>query len=117
MGPKELYKLSKEIGKLVATVRNTVAESAAEWQSTIDAEFEFEGLNDVKAAATELQDAFNFRSDRYMKEFSSKPGNPPPDPLAETAASQLDVDDWNSKIMASQPDLEPLAGAFSPFIL
>ncbi|KAJ1452698.1 hypothetical protein M885DRAFT_526029 [Pelagophyceae sp. CCMP2097] len=85
LGPKELYKLAKEIGKLVAQARAAIADQAAEWQSTIDTEFEFEGLNDVKAAAAELQDAFDFRSSRYVNQWRDY--KPTPEVEPETAAA------------------------------
>ena len=42
LGPEELYRLSKEIGKIVGQAREYVTKSAAEWHATLDGEtFEF----------------------------------------------------------------------------
>lgn len=114
LGPSELYKLAKEIGKLVAQARQALADSAAEWQNTMDEQFEFQELNDVRAAAQELQEAFNFRSDRYMNEWRDYK-NPRameagrmPDPLAPPpegdVPDMLSVDDWNANILKKEQE-------------
>ncbi|KAJ8613346.1 hypothetical protein CTAYLR_002240 [Chrysophaeum taylorii] len=113
LGPQELYKLAREIGKLVSNARAAVIASAAEWQSTMDQQLDLSELRDVQAAARELQDAFNFRSERYMNEwrqynrgpYSDIPDVlPEPDPAPEADdkfKQQLEIDDWNAKIMAN----------------
>jgi len=134
LGPKELYKLSKDIGKLVSQARNVIAESAAEWQQTMDAQFEFEELKDLQNSARELRDAFDFRSSRYLNEWRDYTGAKPPDPLApkktpppprpqappttqmsalsqqqappaERFHEQLDVDAWNAQVLAHDGQL------------
>ena len=42
LGPEELYRLSKEIGKVVGQAREYVTKSGAEWQATLDGEAAFE---------------------------------------------------------------------------
>jgi len=103
LGPSELYKLAKDVGKLVSQARQALADSAAEWQSTMDGQLDFQEIRDVQNAARELQEAFNFRSERYMQEWRDykKPIQPLPELLDETESfpSQLDVDDWNAEIL------------------
>ncbi|KAH8072565.1 oxidoreductase [Aureococcus anophagefferens] len=71
LGPEDLFKLSKEIGKVVAQVRTYVTDSAAEWQSTFNDELDFKEVKEIQAAAQELQEAFNFRSSRYQNDYSN----------------------------------------------
>ena len=112
LGPEELYRLSKEIGKVVGQAREYVTKSAAEWQATLDGEtFEFKEVKEIQAAAQELQDAFNFRSARYSNDYSNfntgeEQNYTPPE---ESENPQLDVDDWNAKIMANEAAAAPVA--------
>ena len=112
LGPEELYRLSKEIGKVVGQAREYVTKSAAEWQATLDGEtFEFKEVKEIQAAAQELQDAFNFRSARYSNDYSNfntgeEQNYTPPE---ESENPQLDVDDWNAKIMANEAAAAPAA--------
>ena len=51
LGPEELYRLSKEIGKVVGQAREYVTKSAAEWQATLDGEtFEFKEVRSRRPA-------------------------------------------------------------------
>ena len=113
LGPEELFKLSKEIGKVVAQVRTYVTDSAAEWQSTFNDELDFKEVKEIQAAAQELQDAFNFRSARYSNDYSNfntgeEQNYTPPE---ESENPQLDVDDWNAKIMANEAAAAPAASS------
>ena len=116
LGPEELYRLSKEIGKVVGQAREYVTKSAAEWQATLDGEtFEFKEVKEIQAAAQELQDAFNFRSARYSNDYSNfntgeEQNYTPPE---ESENPQLDVDDWNAKIMANEAAAAPAASQMS----
>ena len=116
LGPEELYRLSKEIGKIVGQAREYVTKSAAEWQATLDGEtFEFKEVKEIQAAAQELQDAFNFRSARYSNDYSNfntgeEQNYTPPE---ESENPQLDVDDWNAKIMANEAAAAPAASQMS----
>lgn len=103
----------------------------------MDAQFEFQELRDVQAAARELQDAFNFRklvvqrlvdsvlgSERYMNEWREYKNpnqqlsldllNPPTDeatlydPETKRFQQQMDVDDWNAEILRKE---KAIAGA------
>ena len=114
LGPEELFKLSKEIGKVVAQVRTYVTDSAAEWQSTFNDELDFKEVKEIQAAAQELQEAFNFRSSRYQNDYSNfnSGADETYDPLSEPPASpMLDVDDWNAKILADEAAAAPLAAS------
>jgi len=58
-----------------------------------------------------LQDAFNFRSARYSNDYSNfntgeEQNYTPPE---ESENPQLDVDDWNAKIMANEAAAAPAA--------
>ena len=114
LGPEELYRLSKEIGKVVGQAREYVTKSAAEWQATLDGEtFEFKEVKEIQDAAQELQDAFNFRSARYSNDYSNfntgeEQNYTPPE---ESENPQLDVDDWNAKIMANEAAAAPAASS------
>ena len=114
LGPEELFKLSKEIGKVVAQVRTYVTDSAAEWQSTFNDELDFKEVKEIQAAAQELQEAFNFRSSRYQNDYSNfnSGADETYDPLSEPPASpMLDVDDWNAKILADEAAAAPAAAS------
>ena len=116
LGPEELYRLSKEIGKIVGQAREYVTKSAAEWQATLDGEtFEFKEVKEIQAAAQELQDAFNFRSARYSNDYSNfNTGNEETyQPPEESENPQLDVDDWNAKILANEAAAAPAASQMS----
>ena len=53
LGPEELYRLSKEIGKIVGQAREYVTKSAAEWQATLDGEtFEFKEVRSRRPAVS-----------------------------------------------------------------
>ena len=53
LGPEELYRLSKEIGKVVGQAREYVTKSAAEWQATLDGEtFEFKEVRSRRPAVS-----------------------------------------------------------------
>ena len=57
LGPEDLFKLAKEIGKVVSSVRRQITLSAAEWQSTMDSEFDFGEIRKMQETAQELQEA------------------------------------------------------------
>ena len=60
-----------------------------------------------------MQDAFNFRSARYSNDYSNfntgeEQNYTPPE---ESENPQLDVDDWNAKIMANEAAAAPAASS------
>jgi Sec-independent protein translocase protein TatA len=113
LGPEELFRLSKEIGKLVGQAKEYVTKASAEWTETLDGEnFEFKEVKEIQAAAQELQEAFNFRSARYNNDLGNfnsdeeettfKGPNDYANVDERANADQLDVDGWNDKILADE---------------
>jgi Sec-independent protein translocase protein TatA len=58
LGPSELYKLTKEIGKFVQNFRTLGAEATKSFESTMENQLE---LTELRKAQRELNDAFSFR--------------------------------------------------------
>lgn len=58
LGPSELYKLVKEIGKFVQNFRTLGAEATKSFESTMENQLE---LTELRKAQRELNDAFSFR--------------------------------------------------------
>eukprot|EP00587_Corethron_hystrix_P009267 CAMPEP_0113328844 /NCGR_PEP_ID=MMETSP0010_2-20120614/20366_1 /TAXON_ID=216773 ORGANISM="Corethron hystrix, Strain 308" /NCGR_SAMPLE_ID=MMETSP0010_2 /ASSEMBLY_ACC=CAM_ASM_000155 /LENGTH=362 /DNA_ID=CAMNT_0000190459 /DNA_START=295 /DNA_END=1386 /DNA_ORIENTATION=+ /assembly_acc=CAM_ASM_000155 len=58
LGPTELYKITKQIGKTVTEFRQTSAEATAAIQQNMDDSFQ---IDEIRRAADELNDAFSFR--------------------------------------------------------
>ena len=70
LGPTELYKLVKEIGKFVQNFRTLGAEATKSFESTMENQLE---LTELRKAQRELNDAFSFRrsinTDEGMEAF------------------------------------------------
>ena len=70
LGPSELYKLVKEIGKFVQNFRTLGAEATKSFESTMENQLE---LTELRKAQRELNDAFSFRrsinTDEGMEAF------------------------------------------------
>lgn len=58
MGPTELYKLTKEIGKTIQNFRSLSSEASKSFESTMENQLE---LEELRKAQRELNDAFSFR--------------------------------------------------------
>lgn len=58
MGPSELYKLTKEIGKFVQNFRTFSTEAAASLENNFESQLQ---LEEIRKAQRELNDAFSFR--------------------------------------------------------
>lgn len=58
LGPSELYKLVKEIGKFVQNFRSLSTEATKQFESTMENQLE---LTELRKAQTELNNAFSFR--------------------------------------------------------
>eukprot|EP00986_Skeletonema_menzelii_P014565 scaffold9780_cov80-Skeletonema_menzelii.AAC.2 len=71
LGPSELYKLVKEIGKFVQNFRSLSSEATKQFESTMENQLE---LNELRKAQSELNDAFSFRrsinTDETVEAFS-----------------------------------------------
>jgi len=58
LGPSELYKLTKEIGKFIQNFRTLSSEASKSFESTMENQLE---LDELRKAQSELNNAFNFR--------------------------------------------------------
>jgi len=58
LGPSELYKLTKEVGKFIQNFRTLGAEATKTFESTMENQLE---LDELRKAQSELNNAFNFR--------------------------------------------------------
>lgn len=58
LGPSDLYKLVKEIGKFIQNFRTLGAEAAKQFEGTMEDQLE---LSEIRKAQAELNEAFNFR--------------------------------------------------------
>jgi Sec-independent protein translocase protein TatA len=58
LGPTELYKLVKDIGKFVTNIRTAGAEATASFEGAMENQL---ALNEIRKAQVELSDAFSFR--------------------------------------------------------
>ena len=62
-----MYRLAKELGKLVNNLRTIANDSAMQWRETLDNELAFKEIQEIKKSAQELQDAFSWRQDRCAR--------------------------------------------------
>jgi Sec-independent protein translocase protein TatA len=58
LGPSDLYKLVKEIGKFIQNIRTLGVEATKTFENTMESQLE---LQDIRKAQRELNDAFSFR--------------------------------------------------------
>mmetsp|Transcript_13857 Transcript_13857/g.15622 ORF Transcript_13857/g.15622 Transcript_13857/m.15622 type:complete len:508 (-) Transcript_13857:170-1693(-) len=58
LGPSDLYKLTKEIGKFIQSIRTLSTEATKTFESTMEENLE---LQEIRKAQSELSGAFNFR--------------------------------------------------------
>jgi Sec-independent protein translocase protein TatA len=56
LGPTELYRLAKEVGKLVTQLRQTATEASSAFSETMEQQL---ALSEIQSASRELQDAFS----------------------------------------------------------
>ena len=66
LGPSDLYKLVKEIGKFIQNARNLGAEAAKSFEGTMEDQLE---LKELRRAQSELNEAFGFRRSINTSEF------------------------------------------------
>ncbi len=66
LGPSELYKLVKEIGKFIQNVRTLGTEAAKSFEGTMEDQLE---LKELRKAQSELNEAFGFRRSINTSEF------------------------------------------------
>lgn len=74
LGPSELYKLTKEIGKFIQSFRTLSSEASKSFESTMENQLE---LQELRKAQSELNNAFSFRRsinvDQEAEAFSEVP--------------------------------------------
>ena len=58
LGPTELYKLTKEIGKALQNFRSLSTEASKQFETSMEDQLD---LQELRKAQRELDDAFNFR--------------------------------------------------------
>jgi len=58
LGPSDLYKLTKEIGKFIQNIRTLGTEATKSFESSMESQLE---LDELRKAQSELNNAFNFR--------------------------------------------------------
>lgn len=75
LGPSELYKLTKEIGKFVQNFRTLGAEASKSFESSMENQLE---LDELRKAQSELNNAFNFRRSININEESDASTELPP---------------------------------------
>ena len=86
LGPTELYKLTKEIGKTIQNFRSLSTEASKSFESTMENQLE---LDELRKAQRELNDAFSFRRSINTDEVSdfNEVVQPSETEIAETAAA------------------------------
>ena len=93
MGPSDLYKLVKEVGKFIQNVRTLGNDATKAFESNMESQLE---LQELRNAQRELNDAFSFRRsinvDAESEAFSTNAQSPRPQddlaaPVAATAAA------------------------------
>jgi len=83
LGPTDLYKLVKEIGKTIQNVRTLGVEASKSFENTMEDQLD---LQELRKAQQELNDAFSFRRSINVEEDSLfKEGSP--EAMAEEAAA------------------------------
>ena len=58
LGPSDLYKLTKEVGKFIQNIRTLGTEASKTFESSMETQLE---LDELRKASRELNDAFSFR--------------------------------------------------------
>ncbi|CAB9511774.1 expressed unknown protein [Seminavis robusta] len=87
LGPSDLYKLVKEIGKFIQNIRTLGTEATKTFENTMESQLE---LKEIRKAQQELNDAFSFRRsinvDTEAEVFSNSAATAT-GPVPETAAA------------------------------
>jgi Sec-independent protein translocase protein TatA len=88
LGPSDLYKLVKEIGKFIQNFRTLGAEASKSFESSMENQLE---LDELRKAQTELNSAFGFRRsinvDQTADAFTSVPSSEDANVAAATATA------------------------------
>ncbi len=74
LGPTELFKLTKEIGKFIQNIRTLGTEASKSFETTMEDQLQ---IQEIRKAQSELNEAFNFRRsinvESESEAFSAKP--------------------------------------------
>lgn len=104
LGPSELFKLTKEIGKFIQNFRTLGAEATKSFESTMENQLE---LDELRKAQSELTKAFDFRRsinvDSESEAFSELP------PIATEAVAAATASTAATAEKAPSTDDEPTA--------
>lgn len=101
LGPSDLYKLTKEIGKFVQNVRTFSAEATSTLENSMESQLQ---LEEIRKAQRELNDAFNFRRsinvDEDSEAFEVNAQSPRQDtaPVATVTDNETDASKPKKKI-------------------
>ncbi|CAJ1955283.1 unnamed protein product [Cylindrotheca closterium] len=102
LGPSDLYKVTKEIGKFVQNVRSFSADATATLENNLESQLQ---LDEIRKAQRELNDAFSFRrsinvdSDSEAFEVNAKSPRPEePEPLAASVSAPNETGTPKKKI-------------------
>lgn len=90
LGPSDLYKLTKEIGKFIQNFRTLSSEASKQFEDTMEDQLD---LQELRKAQSELNSAFGFRRsinvDQTGDAFSSVPPMNEPAPVEEAGATAV----------------------------
>jgi Sec-independent protein translocase protein TatA len=93
LGPSDLFKLTKEIGKFVQNVRTFSDEATSTFENNMESQLQ---LEEIRKAQRELNDAFNFRRsinvDAESEAFEVNAQSPRPDPIATVPDEEISAD-------------------------
>jgi len=85
LGPSELYKLVKDIGKFITNIRTVGAEATASFEGAMENQL---ALNEIRKAQVELNDAFSFRRSINTESLISTTTEEPSSRLGSSAATE-----------------------------
>mmetsp|Transcript_9058 Transcript_9058/g.12074 ORF Transcript_9058/g.12074 Transcript_9058/m.12074 type:complete len:398 (+) Transcript_9058:152-1345(+) len=88
LGPSELYKLTKEIGKFIQNIRTLGTEATASFESSMEENLQ---VNELRKAQRELNDAFSFRRSINFDDADAPLAEQPSAAVEETVAATTTV--------------------------
>jgi len=88
LGPTELFKLTKEIGKFIQNIRTLGTEATKSFESTMENQLE---LQELRKAQSELNNAFSFRRSINVDKESEAFSELPPIAITKDDATAADV--------------------------
>jgi len=94
LGPEDLYKLTKEIGKFVTNLRSVAADTTAQFENTMEDQLQ---MKELQAASRELSDAFSFRRSINYDEDIPESAISKSEDIASSTASVSPVSDSTSE--------------------